>query len=270
MFIKSSKAISEFPLCSYSKFDVEEHEYKKTSEESSLQLRHKATITSFPFDPPFDCQLRNPYPKEDLGENEEEAEQISPSIYSDRRSLHTDSHYYESEHQNSHQDEYHLQPQRFSPTPSSVTNDRNLHECSFYTNEVSNLKLHIIELEYINATLANKVRKYRDEIRLFKQDIQGYKLDGRQFADLLIEKEFEIEMLHRKIVQLLNQDSVPSPPRLTPSPMNGGSYKRYGHIADLPVKVRDFARNKGAHRISDHRAEHIGRAETDGNPQWWM
>lgn len=259
----------ESPSRSYSKFDTKEHRYKHTSTGSSLQLRHKATITSFPFEPPFDFQLKSPSSKGDP--DDDEAEQVSPSIYSDRGSLHTDCYYCEREHgyQDSHQNEYQLQPQRFSPTLSFTSDDHNLHECPF-TNEVSNLKLQVIELEYINATLENKVRKYREEIRLFKQDIKGYKLDGRRFAELLTEKENEIETLHRKIAQLLDQDCLPSPPRSTPSPMNGGSYKRHGHIADLSVKCRDFARNKGTERSSDQGAEQIGRAETDNNPQWWM
>lgn len=265
---KGSEAISESPSRSYSKFDTKEHRYKKSSEGSSLQIRHKATITRFPFDPPFDFQLENPSSKGDLADDEYEAEQVSPSIYSDRRSLRTDS-YCESEHgyQDSNQNGYQLQPQHFSPTPSFASNDHNIHECPFYTNEVSNLKLQVIELEYINATLENKVRKYREEIRLFKQDIKGYKLDGRQFAELLVEKEDEIETLHRKIGQLLNQDCLPT---TTPRPMNSSSYKRYGHIAGLSVKRRDFARNEGARRGSGHTAEKIGRAETDNNPQWWM
>lgn len=251
----------------YPKFDTEGHRHK-TLEGSSLELRHKATITSFPFDPPFDFESKIPSLKGDP--DDDEHEQVSPSIYSDRGSLRIDSHYKsEYGYQHSSQDEYQLQPQCFSPT-SFTTNDHNLHECPFYPSEVSNLKLQVIELEYINATLENKVRKYRDENRLFKQGIKGYKLDRRQFAELLREKENEIETLHRKITQLLNQDCLPSLPKSTPSPMNGGSYKRYGHIADLSVKSRDFAHNEGTQRSSDHGAEQIGRVETDNNPQWWM
>ncbi|KAF3404596.1 hypothetical protein DPV78_002088 [Talaromyces pinophilus] len=259
--------MSESGSPSYPKFDTEEHRHKPF-EGSSLQLRHNATITSFPFDPPFDFQSRNPSPKADL--DDDETEQVSPSIYSDRGSLRIDSHYKsEYGYQHSSQDEYQLQPQCFSPT-SFTTNDHNLHECPFYASEVSNLKLQVIELEYINATLGNKVRKYRNEIRLFKKDIKGYKLDRRQFAELLMEKENEIETLHRKITQLLDQDCVPSPPKLTPSPMNGGNHKRYGHITDLSVKRRDFARNEGDQRSFDHGAGQIGRVDTGNNPKWWM
>lgn len=268
--LKRSETMPDSPPRSNSKFDSKERRHKKTSEGSSLQLRHKATITSFPLDPPFDFQLKNQTSKGE-GKDEDEAGQVSPSsVYSDQSFSRT-SNACESVHESQHwhQHEYQLQPQRFSPTPSFDSNDHNLHECPFYTNEVSNLKLQIIELEYINATLESKVRKYRDEIRLFKQDIKGYKLDGRQFAEILKEKEKEIETLHRKIAQLLNQGSLPSPPRSTPSPMNGGSYKRYGHIADLSVKRRGLARNESTQR-SGHGAEQIGRAEMDNNPQWWM
>jgi hypothetical protein len=214
----------------------------------------------------FDFQLTK-QPSENEGQDEDEVEQVSPSIYSDRRSLHTAS-YCESEHeyQHSHQNEYQPQPQRFSPTPSFASNDNNIHESPFYTNEVSNLKLQVIELEYINAALENKVRKYREEVRLFKQDIKGYKLDGRHFAELLKEKEIEIQTLHRKIAQLLNQDSLPSPPRSTPSPMIGGNYKRFGHIVDLSAKRHDFGHKQGSRKSG----EQNGRAETDDKPQWWM
>lgn len=271
MVIKRSKAMPDLPLSSYSKLNVEEHR-QKSPEDLCLQLQHKATITSFPFDPPFEFQLKNSYPQKDSGENEDEAEQVSPSLYSARRSLRTDSHYYDNahEHQHSHQDEYQLQPQRFDPTPSFANKDHSLHECPLYTSEVSKLRLQVIELEFVNTTLENQVHKYREESRLLKQDIKGYKLDGRQFADLLMEKEQEIEILHRKIVQLLNQDSLPLPPRSTPRTMRGGSYKRYGHIADSSVKCCDFARNNGPQRISNGGVDQVGRAETDSKPQWWM
>lgn len=273
--MEKSVAMSESPAHSYSKFDTKEHiRCKKTSVGSSLQLRHKATITSFPFDPPFGFQLTNPS-SENKVEDKEEAEPISPSsVYADQ-SFSSTSNVCESVHENQHwhQHQNQLQPQCFSPTTSADSSDHNIHEYSFYTNEVSNLKFQVIELEYINASLENKVRKYRDEIRLFKQDIKGYKLDGRQLAELLMEKEDEIETLHKKITQLLNQDCLPSPPRSTPSStpssMNGGSYNRYGHITDVSIKQYDFVRNESG-RNHGHVAEQIGHAETDNKPQWWM
>lgn len=81
--------------------------------------------------------------------------------------------------------------------------------------EVSALKFRIVELEYVNAALEGKLRQYRDEIRLFKKDVKGYKNDGRRFTQQLKDKNMEITALHTKIIQLLNNDTLASPQTVT-------------------------------------------------------
>ncbi|KAH8697127.1 hypothetical protein BGW36DRAFT_427101 [Talaromyces proteolyticus] len=159
-----------------------------------------------------------------------------------------------------------LQPDTFSqhmePYTSSKTAVKGYHrleECPFYTNEVSALKFRIVELEYVNASLEGKLRQYRDEIRLFKKDVRGYKTDGKRFTQLLKEKNVEISVLHKKIIQLLNHDAVPSP-RVSA----GNPHASTGQMSTKQNKVTsgDFS--------SRSRVSARASSQVENEPQYWV
>lgn len=224
------------------------------------QSRHKATITTFPFDPPFNFQLENPFRDTEDADNLEEAgiciADSSSSVYTDPAPLQSIR---------CIRDKPHNQSQHRESTASSTTNaiHRNPLEHSIYCVEVSNLKLQIIELEYINTTLENKIRKYRREIRLFKQDVDGYKLDVQQLTAMLLERETEIDLFHEKITQILNQDISPlsPPPLLTPKSIGKDEEIRNRHVAyfskdrfDAELAVGGRRRLRQAERTDDKEA----------------
>jgi hypothetical protein len=176
------------------------------------------------------------------------------------------------DHQHQHQ---HPSPSTSSPSPNLDTSYHHLNDCPFYTSEVSNLKIRIIELEYINATLENKVHKYRGEIRLFKKDIKGYKSDVRQLTQLLRERENEIDILHRKITQLLNRDPLPMSPPLSMLPgsikhgnnknSSGSNKSRRYSGGGVPSPAKERCSGKYYRTL-----EHIDEAQSEHESQWWI
>jgi hypothetical protein len=128
---------------------------------------------------------------------------------------------------------------RWQDHDPNIDHDRDnpFEDYSSDNSEVSALKFRIVELEYVNAALEGKVRQYRDEIRLFKKDVKGYKNDGRRFTQQLNDKNMEITALHTKIIQLLNNDILSSPQTIT-SNSSGFSAKTSTANSQATVKQR--------------------------------
>ncbi|OKL59136.1 hypothetical protein UA08_05609 [Talaromyces atroroseus] len=218
--------------------------------------------------PPFDFQLPDSSPAYEHEAERALADTRQPpmntsDIHEDRQ-----DHNHNNHHEHGHEHEQHLHPS--SPSSKFDNSYHHLNDCPFYTSEVSNLKIRIIELEYINATLENKVHKYRDEIRLFKKDIKGYKSDARQFTQLLKERETEIEVLHKKITQLLNQDTQPLSPLSTlgssskrSNGSSNSSRKRYSGSTSSPAKDRFSGKYYRT-------LEHIDETPSEHETQWWI
>jgi hypothetical protein len=94
---------------------------------------------------------------------------------------------------------------------SACTSHYNMIDCPSYTSEVAALKFRAVELEYVNATMESKLRQHRQEIRLFKKDVKGYKRDERRCLQQMKEKEAEISALNEKIAQLIGVLASASP-----------------------------------------------------------